>query len=219
MNFCNKYLKNNNMACGSEDGIISYDNILFSQDDNYKSYLALKKRKILINEDITENTTASFLYFVNKIQEKDNVLLSIEEITELPEINILVNTNGGYSTECFAIVDIIEQLKNIGYTVNTINIAKAYSAGFPIAVCGTNRYCYERAEYMLHDVSYGTVGKLRDVEESVVEAQRIRDKYCDIIYKYTKIPGEIVRSCIESKRDMFIDSNEMLVYEGCDKIL
>ena len=64
MSFCNEYLKNNNIACGSEDGIISYDNILFSQDDNYKSYLALKKRKILINEDITEDTTASFLYFI-----------------------------------------------------------------------------------------------------------------------------------------------------------
>lgn len=181
--------------------------------ENMKLSLALNQRKILINETISDEVSLEVLYYISKIRTHDNLLGTKDPI------EIYIDTNGGDAFAGFAIVDMIEQLKNDGYEVVTINMAKSFSAGMIIAISGSVRKAFSRSRYMLHDVASGAMGKARELRESLEETEIIRDIYFDIIEKYTTITREDIENWIDRKYDKFFSAKELMELKGVDVIL
>ena len=181
--------------------------------ENMKLSLALNQRKILINETISDEVSLEVLYYISKIRTHDNLLGTKDSI------EIYIDTNGGDAFAGFAIVDMIEQLKNDGYEVVTINMAKSFSAGMIIAISGSVRKAFSRSRYMLHDVASGAMGKARELRESLEETEIIRDIYFDIIEKYTTITREDIENWIDRKYDKFFSAKELMELKGVDVIL
>lgn len=181
--------------------------------ENMKLSLALNQRKILINETISDEVSLEVLYYISKIRTHDNLLGTKDPI------EIYIDTNGGDAFAGFAIVDMIEQLKNDGYEVVTINMAKSFSAGMIIAISGSVRKAFSRSRYMLHDVASGAIGKSRELRESLEETEIIRDICFDIIEKYTTITREDIENWIDRKYDKFFSAKELMELKGVDVIL
>ena len=184
-----------------------------SQNTQMKYSLAINYRTILIDDIIDESTVIEFIYYLNKIKDLDNKFDN-EKI-----LYIYVDSNGGSAYECFTIVDLIEQMKDEGYEVVTVNIGKAYSAGMAIALCGTIRKSFKRARYMVHDILSGVVGKSQELREHLEESTIIRDSYYDIIMKYSNITIDEMKSWQERKLDKFFSAQEMFELKGVDQIL
>lgn len=181
--------------------------------ENMKLSLALNQRKILINEIISDEVSLEVLYYISKIRTHDSLLGTKDPI------EIYIDTNGGDAFAGFAIVDMIEQLKNDGYEVVTINMAKSFSAGMIIAISGSIRKAFSRSRYMLHDAASGAIGKARELRESLEETEIIRDIYFDIIEKYTTITREDIENWIDRKYDKFFSAKELMELKGVDVIL
>lgn len=178
-----------------------------------KFSLAVNQRKILINENITENTAMEVLYYLSKIKSID------EQLGTKDDIEIYVDTNGGEVFAAFSVVDMIEQMKKDGYNIITINMSKAFSAGFLIVLSGSTRKAFSRSRYMLHDVSYATWGKTQQMREDIEETEVIRNMCFELIQKYCDISEEQIKYWIDRKVDKFFSAKEMLELKGVDEIL
>ena len=199
------------MGLKNED--IEFMKLPSSLESQMKFSLAVNQRKILINENITENTAMEVLYYLSKIKSID------EQLGTKDDIEIYVDTNGGEVFAAFSVVDMIEQMKKEGYNIITINMAKAFSAGFLIVLSGSIRKAFSRSRYMLHDVSHATWGKTQQMREDIEETEIIRDMCSDLIQKYCNISEEQIKYWIDRKVDKFFSAKEMLELKGVDEIL
>ena len=199
------------MGLKNED--IEFMKLPSSLESQMKFSLAVNQRKILINENITENTAMEVLYYLSKIKSID------EQLGTKDDIEIYVDTNGGEVFAAFSVVDMIEQMKKEGYNIITINMSKAFSAGFLIVLSGSIRKAFSRSRYMLHDVSYATWGKAQQMREDIEETEIIRVMCFDLIQKYCNISEEQIKYWIDRKVDKFFSAKEMLELKGVDEIL
>ena len=199
------------MGLKNED--IEFMKLPSSLESQMKFSLAVNQRKILINENITENTAMEVLYYLSKIKSID------EQLGTKDDIEIYVDTNGGEVFAAFSVVDMIEQMKKEGYNIITINMAKAFSAGFLIVLSGSIRKAFSRSRYMLHDVSHATWGKTQQMREDIEETEIIRDMCFDLIQKYCNLSEEQIKYWIDRKVDKFFSAKEMLELKGVDEIL
>lgn len=199
------------MGLKNED--IEFMKLPSSLESQMKFSLAVNQRKILINENITENTAMEVLYYLSKIKSID------EQLGTKDDIEIYVDTNGGEVFAAFSVVDMIEQMKKEGYNIITINMSKAFSAGFLIVLSGSIRKAFSRSRYMLHDVSNATWGKTQQMREDIEETEIIRDMCFDLIQKYCNISEEQIKYWIDRKVDKFFSAKEMLELKGVDEIL
>ena len=199
------------MGLKNED--IEFMKLPSSLESQMKFSLAVNQRKILINENITENTAMEVLYYLSKIKSID------EQLGTKDDIEIYIDTNGGEVFAAFSVVDMIEQMKKDGYNIITINMAKAFSAGFLIVLSGSIRKAFSRSRYMLHDVSYATWGKTQQMREDIEETEIIRDMCFELIQKYCNISEEQIKYWIDRKVDKFFSAKEMLELKGVDEIL
>lgn len=195
------------------DGEMMEPQILLTGNNSIKKNLAIYQRKILINSDITNESVTEALYYLYTLMDLDK-----EEGTKEP-IDILLNTPGGSVWDGLMLVSLIEQMKDMGYTINTTAIGTAASMGFIIFITGSNRYSYRHAQFMLHDISTMMGGKVKDLEESMEDLKKCQTKVFDIIKKYTRVPDEKLKDWTDHKRDMFFYPEEAVELGIVDKIL
>ena len=197
------------------DGEQMEPQILLAGNNSFKKNLAIYQRKILINQEITNESVTEAIYYLYTLMDLDH-----EEGVEEPKpIEILLNTPGGSVWDGLILVSLIEQMKDMGYTINTTAIGTAASMGFIIFITGSNRSSYRHAQFMLHDISTMLGGKTKDIEEQMEDLKKCQKQVFDIIKKYTKIPDETLEDWIDHKRDMFFYPDEAVKYGIADEIL
>lgn len=185
-------------------------NNLISQ---YKLSMAINYRKIYIIDDITTESVFEYIYYLNKIIESDKLH------NEKKPIEIFVNSGGGSAIDGFALISFIEQLKDSGYQIITINMGLAGSMAFAISICGSIRKAYRYARYMCHDVSFGAVGKSKEIADVLKESMVIREIYSDIIKKYSHISDDDLTEIFDKKIDRYYSPEELMNMNGVDEIL
>ena len=192
------------------------DNILNLDDNNGDkvSELALKYRKIFINDEINKDTIFNIIYYLHKIVEQD------KDTTDKLPIKFYINTVGGYCSEGFILVDLIEQLKSQGYEIITVVSGTAYSFGLILALMGNKRYCYKHCEYMCHTVQIiPSPSSLPDLKKVVDHSERIESFMNDYIIQNSKITQKDLNDKIGNGDDWFFNAEEALKYGMCDKVV
>ena len=165
-----------------------------------------KDRIVMIGQEITEplaNTVIAQLLF-----------LMSEDPTK--DIQIFINSPGGYITAGLAIYDTIRFL---GCDVNTYCIGQAASMGALLLSAGTKgkRYALPHSRMMIHQPSGGIIGTSADIQLQAAEILTPKKHLSNILAECT---GQPVEKIIEdSERDFFMGAEEAIAYGLIDKVV
>ncbi|MCH9627849.1 MAG: ATP-dependent Clp protease proteolytic subunit [Chlamydiales bacterium] len=166
----------------------------------------LKDRIVLIGQAIDEhlaNTViAQLLYLMSDDPKKD--------------IQIFINSPGGYITAGLAIYDTIRFL---GCDVNTYCIGQAASMGALLLAAGTKgkRRALPHSRIMIHQPSGGIMGTSADIKLQAEEILRLKQYLAEIL---ADCSGQSVEKILEDgERDYFMSPQEAIDYGLIDEIV
>lgn len=133
----------------------------------------LESRRIQLDMDVTD--VMSSLVF--------RALLKMADISNEP-IEIYLSSYGGEAYSGLAIYDAI---RSSPCDIIIYANGKIMSAGVLIFLAGDVRYASKHTTFMMHSVSSGTEGKVKDQEIDVMESKRINNIMLDILAERTKM--------------------------------
>ena len=166
----------------------------------------LKDRIVLIGQEITDHLAnvviAQLLYLMTDDPKKD--------------IQIFINSPGGYITAGLAIYDTIRFL---GCDVSTYCIGQAASMGALLLAAGTKgkRRALPHARIMIHQPSGGIMGTSADIQLQADEIIRLKKHLTRILSESTGQPEEKILS--DSDRDFFMSPEQAIEYGLIDEVV
>ncbi len=189
------------------------DGMIIKDMAGLKHNLATKERKILIYDDVDENSILECMYYLYRFKSVD------EQIGVKKPIDIMINTSGGSVMDGLSLISLIESMKDQGWTINTYNIGYCFSMGFLISIVGTNRYAYRYSTYLYHDVSTQMEGKAASIDERMAEVHRLREIGTNIVTKYTSLTRKDIEKIYANKLDKVYSPEEAVNLHIADKII
>lgn len=174
---------------------------------HYDVYSRLLKDRIIflgdVIDDFVANTVIAQLLFLQS-QKRD------------AEVQMYINSPGGYVTAGLAIYDTIQYLH---CDVATICIGQAASMGAFLLAAGTKgkRFALTHSRIMVHQPSGGTRGQASDIEIQAREILRLKDAMNRAMAHHTGQPLERIER--DSERDFFMSATEAVEYGVIDKVL
>ena len=179
-----------------------------------------KDRILYIAKQVDQDSINELTKSIIAINEDDRYLEKVYALQDLEykpkPIKIYIDSYGGYVYQCFGLLSIMSTSKT---PIHTIVTGCAMSCGFLIAISGHKRFCYSKSTYMYHQVSSVVVGKVKDLEEDVIEAKRLQKMIEEITIENTKITEKKLEKIYKTKKDWFIDSDEALKLKVIDEII
>lgn len=118
-------------------------------------------------------------------------------------IKIYLDTYGGFVYQCFGLLSVMERSKT---PIHTVVTGCAMSCGFMILISGHERYAHKLSTPLYHQVSTGFVGKVADLKEEWIEAQRLQKMIEDIVVRKTKITRQKLKDIYDRKVDWFMNA-------------
>ncbi len=166
----------------------------------------LKDRIVLIGQEITDQLAnvviAQLLFLMTEDPKKD--------------IQIFINSPGGYITAGLAIFDTIRFL---GCDVSTYCIGQAASMGALLLAAGTKgkRRALPHGRIMIHQPSGGVMGTSADIQLQAQEILRLKQYSAEILSECT---GQAIEKILEdSERDFFMSPEQAIAYGLIDEIV
>lgn len=150
----------------------------------------------------------SYIQFFNRIDQEKKI-----DVNKRTPIKIYIDSNGGSLTACFTIIDAIIMSKT---PVWTINIGKAYSAGFFIFITGHKRFAYPNSSFLFHEGSTGIYQDANKFKNYADFYKQQLEQLRAITLEHTQIEPEEYDKHV--KDDWWFDVNEALKYGVTDKI-
>lgn len=179
-----------------------------------------KERVLYIAKQVDQDSINELTKSIISINEDDRHLekvYALQDIEYKPKpIKIYIDSYGGYVYQCFGLLSIMSTSKT---TIHTIVTGCAMSCGFLIAIAGHKRFCYPKSTYMYHQVSSGSIGKVKDLEEDVYETKRLQKMLEQHTLEFTKIPKKRLKEVYKTKFDWFMNSEEAKSNSVVDEIL
>ncbi len=165
----------------------------------------LKDRIIFIGTEINDqiaNTVIAQLLFLRAEEPKK-------------DINIYVNSPGGYITSGLAIFDTMQFMS---YEINTYCLGMAASMGALLLMAGTKgkRFALPNSRIMIHQPSGGMTGTAADLELQANEIIELKTICGNIIAEKTGQPFDKVME--ETERDNYMSPQQAVDYGIIDKI-
>ena len=165
----------------------------------------LKDRIIFIGTEINDqvaNTVIAQLLFLRAEDAKK-------------DINVYINSPGGYITAGLAIYDTMQFMS---YEINTYCLGMAASMGSLLLMAGTKgkRYALPNSRIMIHQPSGGITGTAADLDLQAKEIIELRRICSNIISEKTGQPIEKIME--ETERDNYMNPEQAVHYGIIDKI-
>lgn len=179
-----------------------------------------KERNLFFTKQVTQDSIAELTKNIIEINEHDILLKKIYKIHDLTyypkPIKIYIDSYGGYVYQCMGLLSI---MKNSKTAIHTIATGAAMSCGFLILISGHKRFGYSMCTPMYHQVSSGGTGKVKDIEEDLIESKRLQKQIEKITLKRTKITSKKLKKIYKTKKDWFMTAEEALKNAVIDKII
>jgi len=189
-----------------------------------------KIHNIYITGIVGEDMWQTVVDKINDIKSADNEIVEQNEVSlkgagiefkiVKPDINIYLCTYGGSVYDMLAIYDEIKRLTQ-EYVVNIYCVGKIMSAGtiIMLAVDLEHRFAYPNTTFMYHTLSSGYDGKMKDMEEDVIESKRLHNVMWNIYKENTGIPIEKLKEIYKCKKDWYITAEKAKKYGIISKIV
>jgi ATP-dependent Clp protease protease subunit len=172
----------------------------------------LQNRKIIINDEISDDIVETGILQILKWNEEDEG----KPIELRKPIKIIQNTPGGCVNIGFVFCNVIE---NSVTPVHITTLGTSASMGAYIAMCGTkgHRKCYEFSTFLIHSGSMVVAGNSDSVESTVKYYSDMRKDIEQFIYKHTKIDKATYKQY--QKDEWYLTSREALKWGLVDSII
>jgi ATP-dependent Clp protease protease subunit len=179
-----------------------------------------KERTIYLAQQVDQASINSVTKSIIEINEDDvyiSKLSAIHGFEYKPNpIELYIDSYGGYVYQCLGLLNIMQKSK---IPVHTIVTGCAMSCGFLIAIAGHKRYCFEGSTFMYHQVSSGSIGKLKDMEEDVIETKRLQKIIEEHTLSRTKLTSKDLEKCYNEKKDWYFTAKQSLKHGIVDQII
>ncbi len=134
------------------------------------------------------------------------------------DVEIVFNSPGGDIVEGMALFDFIQLVRDKGHHVTTTALGMAASMAGILLQAGTKRVMGKEAWVLLHEASFGTAGKIGDVEDKVEWVKRIMKRIRKIFATRSKLTeGQISRRW--KRKDWWLSSDDCLKLGLVDEVL
>lgn len=167
---------------------------------------------LTVDGEITEESAKKFRDGLSSAE--DTAYRSKQKI-----IPIVIDTPGGCA---YALLSMIDAIKNCAVPVATIVEAKAFSAGAVLFSCGVegHRYMGPNATLMIHSTGIGHLsGKVSDVKVGVEELSRLNEKVYKIMSKNCGQEEDYFVNIIQNKHvDWYLSPEEALEHNLSNEI-
>lgn len=146
-------------------------------------------------------------------------LIPILSKEKSPQLNIYINSCGGYACELFALMAVIEMAKSNNIKIVTYNLGMAYSCGSLLAVMGDYRYMYKYATNLAHLGSSGIYAET--FEQLSRSTEHINEHFNMIVSIYRKHVKCTEKKLKDILRDdmCFMNAETCLALGFCDEII
>jgi len=168
-------------------------------------------RKVYLFGEIMTESILNIIEEIHRLEEKSN-----------EDIEIFINSNGGYVVDCLALVDVMNTSK-CHFQTTVLGIAA--SAACLIASNGTmgKRYSGKNSEFMFHEVFSDIPDfKASDAKYHTAETEKIQKRFTTIFSKNTgRTPKEITEKFYKNDhhKDVFMTSKQAKEFGIVDKIM
>ena len=135
---------------------------------------------------------------------------------QVDNITLHIDTPGGSVKSGLSIVDVMNYVTS---DIVTINTGMAASMGSILLGAGTKgkRFMLPNSRVMLHQVSTGAQGTIKDVKISIAEGEKYNEKLFSMLGSYCDKTAEQV--LIDADRDLWMDADESKAYGIIDEII
>lgn len=143
-------------------------------------------------------------------------------------IEIVFTSPGGSVLDGFVLFDYISQLRSQGHHVTTSTLGMAASMAGILLQAGDHRVMYKEAWVLIHEIAFGAIGKIGEIEDTVDWARRIQERVLDIFSArchQAGINGTAKRPLTKAtlrkgwrRKDWWISSEECLAYGLVDEV-
>jgi ATP-dependent Clp protease protease subunit len=179
-----------------------------------------KARNLYLAQQVTQESINKLTQAIIDINEDDAYLTKVYSVYDMEykpkPIKIYIDSYGGYVYQCFGLLSVMKASK---VEIQTIVTGCAMSCGFMIAISGHKRFGYPKATYLYHQVSSVASGKIKDLEEDVIETKRLQTMIEEITLENTKITPKKLERIYKTKKDWFMNSEEALKLKVIDEII
>ena len=133
-------------------------------------------------------------------------------------IRITICSEGGSILALFALLEQIEHMKEIGYTVHTHSNFAA-SCGFILHCSGNYKTCSEFATLLNHQGSSMAMGTVMEMRTSLQFTEMLEDKINDYLRKNTRMTEDEILRPKRTNLDIWYNAQQALEIGVVDKIV
>ena len=160
------------------------------------------------DDTISQNIVPEFTKLITTKKEQKN-----------PEIQIYINSRGGYAKELLALHTLCDLARKEGIKIVTYVMGYAHSCGSLLAIYGDKRYMYKNATHLMH------LGQATRTVQTPLQLERVNKNISEFfettikIYKEsTRMTEKEIRKKLEDD-DYYLNATECLKYGLCDEII
>lgn len=165
---------------------------------------------------LSEIDAEAYAYTQSNISKLADIGIEVEAVN-LPPINLLINSPGGYVYDALAIYDALSKRDDVIAICN----GKVMSAAtfLLLGVNPENRFATENTTFMIHQPSSITYGKLKDMETDVEETKRLHQVINGIYTSRSGITSELLDNIYRERKDYYFTAKEALKLGLISKII
>jgi len=177
-----------------------------------------------VNEERSKAAVASLYYFRDTGLVEDEVSSEEDEETVIKTsylpIDFIVSTEGGSVTDMFALYDCMREVRK-DCEINSFGVGKVMSAGVLLLAGGTKgtRKVGRNCRLMLHAISGGHFGSLKELETDIKEVKWYQAQYAKALAEETNLTEKKIRAIFRKKTDTYFDAQQAVDWGIADEIV
>lgn len=166
----------------------------------------LKDRIVMLGNPVTSDTANLIVAQLLFLQAED----------PKKDIFFYINSPGGSVYDAMAIYDTMQYITN---DIQTVGIGMQASAASFLLSSGTKgkRFLLPNSSVMIHQPSYGTQGKITDMEIDLKEGLRLKNRLIEIMSENTGHKFDKIKNDME--RDYWMPAEEAKKYGLVDQVI
>jgi len=177
-----------------------------------------------VNEERAK-TAVSGLYYLRDTGIKEEAVDSEEEEettirTSNSPIDFIVSTEGGSVTDMFALYDCMREVRK-DCEIASFGVGKVMSAGVLLLAGGTQgkRKVGRNCRLMLHAISGGHFGSLKELETDIREVRWYQGQYVKALAAETKLTEKKIKAIFRKKTDTYFDADQAVEWGIADEVV
>ena len=181
-------------------------------DCDYEYDISRENNHVYFYSEVNRHTIYMLIGLLREAREYSAMTSMKLNIDEIP-IYIHINSSGGFVTEAFAAMDIIQ---SCSVPIYSIVEGVAASAATLISVVCSKRFIRPNAQMLIHQLSSFVGGKMSEIEDELLNLSATMNKMKDIYSEHSSMTKKTINELLA--RDLWLDSRTAIKHGLVDEI-